>query len=177
MDYANTTTVEFKVDSKVLFHGWLIYSYLLLWQHYDIIILLAEMIQHVPTEKLWTCPFKFVVGSIPCSACFAYGTNVRCGCATSKSLFIHLFLLILFYSLILFIILLNFLRDYLRGEQPYTSTLIVIADFQVCGRNLKYIASNTWTSLRTTVFWSVLPVRICRVKREQRLWSKLSCLS
>ena len=158
MDYANTTTVEFKVDSKVLFHGWLIYSYLLLWQHYDFIILLAEMIQHVP-------------------ACFAYGTNVRCGCATSKSLFIHLFLLILFYSLILFIILLNFLRDYLRGEQPYTSTLIVIADFQVCGRNLKYIASNTWTSLRTTVFWSVLPVRICRVKREQRLWSKLSCLS
>ena len=158
MDYANTTTVEFKVDSKVLFHGWLIYSYLLLWQHYDIIILLAEMIQHVP-------------------GCFAYGTNVRCGCATSKSLFIHLFLLILFYSLILFIILLNFLRDYLRGEQPYTSTLIVIADFQVCGRNLKYIASNTWTSLRTTVFWSVLPVRICRVKREQRLWSKLSCLS
>ena len=125
----------------------------------------------------WTCLFKFVVGSIPCSARFAYGTNVRCGCATSKSSFIHLFLLILLYSLILFIILLNFSRDYLRSEQPYTSTLIVIAEFQVCGRNLRYIAWNTWTSLRTTVFWSVLPVRICRVKREQRLWSKLSCLS
>ena len=159
---------------------------LVLWQHYDIIILLAEMIQHVQAEKQHfekrhalnrepVC--KFVVGSIPCSARFAYGTNVRCGCATSKSSFIHLFLLILFYSLILFIILLNFLRDYLRSEQPYTSTLIVIAEFQVCGRNLRYIAWNTWTSLRTTVFWSVLPVRICRVKREQRLWSKLSCLS
>ena len=28
MDYANTTNVEFIVDPKVLFHGWLIYSYL-----------------------------------------------------------------------------------------------------------------------------------------------------
>ena len=28
MDYANTTNVEFVVDPKVLFHGWLIYSYL-----------------------------------------------------------------------------------------------------------------------------------------------------
>ena len=28
MDYANTTKVEFIVDPKVLFHGWLIYSYL-----------------------------------------------------------------------------------------------------------------------------------------------------
>ena len=27
MDYANTTNVEFIVDKKVLFHGWLIYSY------------------------------------------------------------------------------------------------------------------------------------------------------
>ena len=26
--YANTTNVEFIVDPKVLFHGWLIYSYL-----------------------------------------------------------------------------------------------------------------------------------------------------
>ena len=28
VDYANTTNVEFVVDPKVLFHGWLIYSYL-----------------------------------------------------------------------------------------------------------------------------------------------------
>ena len=28
MDYANTTNVEFIVDPKVLFYGWLIYSYL-----------------------------------------------------------------------------------------------------------------------------------------------------
>ena len=28
VDYANTTNVEFIVDPKVLFHGWLIYSYL-----------------------------------------------------------------------------------------------------------------------------------------------------
>ena len=28
MGYANTTNVEFIVDPKVLFHGWLIYSYL-----------------------------------------------------------------------------------------------------------------------------------------------------
>ena len=28
MDYANTTNVEFIVDPKVLFHGWLIFSYL-----------------------------------------------------------------------------------------------------------------------------------------------------
>ena len=28
MDYANSTNVEFIVDPKVLFHGWLIYSYL-----------------------------------------------------------------------------------------------------------------------------------------------------
>ena len=28
MDYANTTNVEFNFDQKVLFHGWLIYSYL-----------------------------------------------------------------------------------------------------------------------------------------------------
>ena len=28
MDYANTSNVVFIVDSKVLFHGWLIYSYL-----------------------------------------------------------------------------------------------------------------------------------------------------
>ena len=28
VDYANTTNVEFIVDTKVLFHGWLIYSYL-----------------------------------------------------------------------------------------------------------------------------------------------------
>ena len=28
MDYTNTTKVEFIVDPKVLFHGWLIYSYL-----------------------------------------------------------------------------------------------------------------------------------------------------
>ena len=28
MDYANTTNIEFIVNSKVLFHGWLIYSYL-----------------------------------------------------------------------------------------------------------------------------------------------------
>ena len=28
MDYANTTNVEFIVDPKVLFRGWLIYSYL-----------------------------------------------------------------------------------------------------------------------------------------------------
>ena len=28
MDFANTTNVEFIVDSKVLFHGWWIYSYL-----------------------------------------------------------------------------------------------------------------------------------------------------
>ena len=28
MDYANTTNVEFIVDPKVLFHGWLIYNYL-----------------------------------------------------------------------------------------------------------------------------------------------------
>ena len=59
VDYANTTNVEFFVEPKVLFHGWLIYSYLqiffvnqlqvtvrgvcrlVLWQHYDIIILLA----------------------------------------------------------------------------------------------------------------------------------------
>ena len=27
-DYANTTNVEFIVDPKVLFHGWLIYIYL-----------------------------------------------------------------------------------------------------------------------------------------------------
>ena len=27
VDYANTTNVEFIVDPKVLFHGWLIYSY------------------------------------------------------------------------------------------------------------------------------------------------------
>ena len=27
VDYANTTNVEFLVDLKVLFHGWLIYSY------------------------------------------------------------------------------------------------------------------------------------------------------
>ena len=26
MDYANTTNVEFIVDPRVLFHGWLIYS-------------------------------------------------------------------------------------------------------------------------------------------------------
>ena len=38
MDYANTTTVEFKVDLKVLFHGWLIYSYL-------------QISKHVPAEK------------------------------------------------------------------------------------------------------------------------------
>ena len=30
VDYANTTNVEFIVDPKVLFHGWLIYSYLYL---------------------------------------------------------------------------------------------------------------------------------------------------
>ena len=28
MDYANTNNVEFIVDPMVLFHGWLIYSYL-----------------------------------------------------------------------------------------------------------------------------------------------------
>ena len=28
VDYANTTNVKFIVDSMVLFHGWLIYSYL-----------------------------------------------------------------------------------------------------------------------------------------------------
>ena len=28
MDYVNTTRVEFIVDPVVLFHGWLIYSYL-----------------------------------------------------------------------------------------------------------------------------------------------------
>ena len=28
VDYANTTNVEFIVDPRVLFHGWLIYSYL-----------------------------------------------------------------------------------------------------------------------------------------------------
>ena len=28
MDYANTTNVKFIVDSMVLFHSWLIYSYL-----------------------------------------------------------------------------------------------------------------------------------------------------
>ena len=28
VDYANTTNVEFIVHPKVLFHGWLIYSYL-----------------------------------------------------------------------------------------------------------------------------------------------------
>ena len=28
VDYANTTNVEFIIDPKVLFHGWLIYSYL-----------------------------------------------------------------------------------------------------------------------------------------------------
>ena len=28
VDYANTTNIEFIVDPKVLFHGWLIYSYL-----------------------------------------------------------------------------------------------------------------------------------------------------
>ena len=32
VDYANTTNVEFIVDPKVLFHGWLIYSYLhIIW--------------------------------------------------------------------------------------------------------------------------------------------------
>ena len=30
VDYANTTNVEFIVDPKVSFHGWLIYSYLYL---------------------------------------------------------------------------------------------------------------------------------------------------
>ena len=32
MDYANTTNIEFIVDPKVLFHGWLIYSYLQLFK-------------------------------------------------------------------------------------------------------------------------------------------------
>ena len=32
MDYANTTNVEFIVDPKVLFHGWLIYSYLQIFE-------------------------------------------------------------------------------------------------------------------------------------------------
>ena len=59
VDYANTTNVEFIVGPKVLFHGWLIYSYLQIFksikckwlpgecahwvpsQHYDMIILLA----------------------------------------------------------------------------------------------------------------------------------------
>ena len=31
VDYANTNNVEFTVDPKVLFHGWLIYSYLQSW--------------------------------------------------------------------------------------------------------------------------------------------------
>ena len=58
VDYANTINVEFIVDPKVLFHGWLIYIYLqiflvdqvqatargvcrlVLCEHYDMIILL-----------------------------------------------------------------------------------------------------------------------------------------
>ena len=32
VDYANTTNVEFIVDPKVLFHGWLIYSYLQIFE-------------------------------------------------------------------------------------------------------------------------------------------------
>ena len=28
VDYANTTNIEFIVDPKVLFHGWLMYKYL-----------------------------------------------------------------------------------------------------------------------------------------------------
>ena len=32
MDYANTTNLEFIVDLKVLFHGWLIYSYLQIFE-------------------------------------------------------------------------------------------------------------------------------------------------
>ena len=32
VDYANTTNVEFIVDPMVLFHGWLIYSYLQIFE-------------------------------------------------------------------------------------------------------------------------------------------------
>ena len=51
--------------------------------------------------------------------------------------------------------------SYLHCGQPYTSTLIEMCPFHSCGLNLRYMASNTLTSLRTTVSWSVLPVRIC----------------
>lgn len=54
--------------------------------------------------------------------------------------------------------------NYLLCGQPYTSTLIEMRSFHVCGLNLRYLASNTLTSLRTTVIWSVLPVRVCKIK-------------
>ena len=53
---------------------------------------------------------------------------------------------------------------YSPGGHPYTSTLIAIWPFHCCGLNLRYMAWNTRTSLRTTVFSSLLP---------DRVWKKL----
>ena len=60
---------------------------------------------------------------------------------------------------------------YLLCGQPYTSTLIEMRSFHVCGLNLRYLASNTLTSLRTTVSWSVLPVRVCKIKMITLCWA------
>ena len=88
MDCANTiTNIEFIVDLKILFHGWLICSCLQIFKlikckclpgecadwFFDSIMTwsycLLRRIQHVPAEKQhfdkwayaepWTCPFKF----------------------------------------------------------------------------------------------------------------------
>ena len=53
------------------------------------------------------------------------------------------------------------LQRYLLCGQPYASTLMEMCPFHSCGLNLRYMASNTLTSLRTTVSWSLLPVRVC----------------
>ena len=57
----------------------------------------------------------------------------------------------------------NNISKYLHCGQPCTSTRIEICPFHSCGLNLRYMASNNLTSLRTVVFWSVLPARVCRI--------------
>ena len=82
VDYTNTTNVEFIVDPKVLFHGWLIYSYLhLSWSrdcqgsvqidslttlwHYHIAFIDGTAFpgrkiafNQWPCAERWTCTFK-----------------------------------------------------------------------------------------------------------------------
>ena len=56
VDYANTTDVEFIVDAKVLFRGWLIYSYLHISWSSDC----QGSVQSGSSTSLWHDHFAFI---------------------------------------------------------------------------------------------------------------------